>query len=194
MNPKGNLAMYYYRDPDFYVSVIGKEESPYEFHVKITPVGKHPKPLSIKEIKDVFGKIIVDDMDIMANNYSGFSVRFSLNNTDNAVKVYSKIYDNHERFFNGYKAHIYYQKDIEILERYADEEAEKYYQYQNKNEGRRQTGYGKGNYKKEYDNQRDNRNYNKFGDNDVSSKHDDDTTSQNSLSGFGKPVPKFFNK
>ena len=106
--------------------------------------------------------------------------------------------------FNGYKTMIYYQKDIKILERYADEEAENYYK---KSEGKKDTGYNKGNYKRNNYNKggykkefgynkypRENRHNNKFRDNDARSKHEDDATSQHSLSGFGKAAPKFFNK
>ena len=78
MDPNGNLAQFYYRDPDFYVTVIGKEEPPYEFQIKIDQNNhSSAKPLSIHDIKDILAEYCEEEFDVAPNNYYGFSVYFS---------------------------------------------------------------------------------------------------------------------
>jgi hypothetical protein len=50
------------------------------------------------------------------------------------------LYDNLFKKLSGYRAKVFYQKDVAILEQYGDEEAESFYKV------KQEPGQNKGNY------------------------------------------------
>lgn len=61
-----------------------------------------------------------------------------INDTEEAVKIYSNLYDNLLSNLPNCRSNVYYQKDIQILERYGDIEAEKYYKQEKEQKSERQ--------------------------------------------------------
>lgn len=222
-DPNGNYEQFYKNDPDFFVGVIKKESAPHEFSIKLTKDGQYAPDFSKSDIRDLMAEFDVSDPEILIAYSDSIRVNFFINDSEQAVKVYSNLYDKlYKRVKGYYKSKVFYQRDIETLEKYADEAAEEYYKKQQEKptqEKSYEKSYEKGyekRYDKDYDKgydkgfdkgfskhksydqkqgrRKDNHHTDKRRrDDETHSKKEDDVVSTNSLSGFGQSsAPKFF--
>lgn len=101
--------------------------------------------------------------------------------SEEVAKIYSDLYDSAFREFNGFLVNVYYERDIEILEKHADEAAEEFYKQQSEEKSK----YQNRGHQKDFGHKKHFRD-------DVSTKSD---TSKNQLAGFhtGGPI-RYYNK
>ena len=191
-NPEGNFEKYYRNDPDFFVKVIKLESPPHELWIKLRKRDYNTPDLSKNDIFERLKPFGVEDLEYIALAEDVQKVTAFINSdSEKAAKVYAALYDNAYKEFNGFSVNIYYERDIEVLEKHADIAADEYYKQQKENETK---SYGK-KYNKGYE-QRPYEHHKEF------KKHSEETTSvknegaQKSLAGFntgGGPL-KYFNK
>lgn len=104
-DPNGNYALYYRNDPDFVVKVIKNEPVPHEIVIKSTPLD-HAQALSILDIKKTLAKWGVDECDVFITN-SGYKITIVIaTSSEDAVKIYSDLYDNAFNLFFKHKSRV----------------------------------------------------------------------------------------
>lgn len=130
-NPDSNYEKFYKNDPDFFVKVMKREAPPHELCVKIQKDHNRSraKDLSQKELEEILAGFGVEEPEIMFMNQGGFRIRIVIQSSEECVAIYSDLYDNlYKKLGHGFRPKVFYQKDVEVLEAIADEEAKLYYQ------------------------------------------------------------------
>lgn len=127
-DPNSNYAQYYRNDPDFFVKVMEKEDPPHQLCVKVSKRrDENPKDLSIEDLTKVLEEFGVTNPDITVNKYGDFRATIEIQTSEECVKIYSDLFDNLNKKMRGYYTKVFYQRDIKVLEKYGDEEAEAYH-------------------------------------------------------------------
>lgn len=174
--------------------------------------------MSKKEIFELMSQYQLEDIDVEFMNHGMVKIEgYVKSSSEDAQAIYTDLYDNLRRKLDGYSSRVYYQRDVEVLEAYADEEAELYYQQQREpKQNFHKEGHGgkrhhrddqkrgphKGKYdQKHYDKHHDKHHrrdhkYNKYDQHDNRHyKEEKKEEEKPTLAGFGSEGPKlFFNK
>lgn len=125
-NPEGNFAQFYKNDPAFMAKVILKESAPHEILIRSEPLDVDSS-LSVSEIKKILAEWGVDDCDVSFTNF-GVKITIVITSSEEASKLYSELYRGAFNLFTRHKSRVMYQRDIDVLEKYADEAAAEYYE------------------------------------------------------------------
>jgi hypothetical protein len=128
--PGSNYDQFYKNDPDFFVKVMRKEEPPHELSIKINKKFPDAEDLSQDDFKHILSDFGVEDASISFTNNGGLRASVNIGDTEECVKIYSDLFDKLFSKVRGYRSNVYYQRDIQVLEAYADEEAENFYKNQ----------------------------------------------------------------
>lgn len=206
-DPNGNYSQYYRNDIDFLVDVIKKEEAPHDFRIKLQKQGPHSADLSKSDMAKILADFKVTDFELTYGKYDDIIVDIRIDDSTKAADIYYNLYKYIFRAVRGYKSRVFYQRDIRVLEKYADEAAAKYYEEEEKKKSRpppaqhhkEKFGYNKHRDNREHGDRRDHRDHknNRYRkDEDTKSKKEEESASADVLPGFGSSDgPKlFFNK
>ncbi len=195
--------------------MIKAEEGPHELSVKISGREnrynrdeRRPKrsDLSREDIDAIFADFGIDDTNVNFQKNGDIRVSITIEDSKKCVEKYTDLYDNLGQKVKGFFTKVFYQRDIEVLEKHADEAADEYYTkqkdrvkekidggYNNKYEKPYKQREGGNNYeKRKYNDRRNDKDgkWNKYDNKDR--RKEEDTVSTSSLSGFGKKGPKLF--
>lgn len=173
-NPNSNLELYYRNDPDFFVKVIKQEAPPHELRIRLKKKDFNSPDLSKKDVSERLKTFGIEKFEYTVLSDIILKITIFLNDdSEKVAKIYSALYDNAFKEFKEFRANVYYERDTQVLEQYADIEAEEYY----KNQSEQNYEYqDKGYHKKNHDHK------NHFRD-DVSTKKQ---APENHLAGFNK--------
>ena len=120
--------MYYRNDTNFFMKVIRKENGPHELCIKINPDHKRQgKEVSIDEVNSLLVQYGVEKPETSYMKNGTIKSTIFIDDTEKAVTTYRDLSKKLHHDIPGYYTKVFYQKDVEILEKYGDEEAAEYY-------------------------------------------------------------------